>query len=53
MIKFVDDKGQTRKADLKQLLGLKELNIVVVQGEVRRDSNGSLAILARGLYVRE
>lgn len=52
MIKFVDEQDQTRKVDLRRLLGLQELQTVVVQGQAKRDADGNLTVLARGLYIR-
>jgi hypothetical protein len=51
-VKVVDDKGQTVAVDARQLLGLKELQTVVVHGRARRDDKGNLTVLADGLFVR-
>jgi hypothetical protein len=51
-VKVVDGDGQTVKGDARQLLGLKELNTVVVKGRARRDEAGNLTVLASGLYRR-
>ncbi len=51
-VKVVDDNGQTVPVDARQLLGVKELNTVVVKGRAKRDDKGNLTILASGLFVR-
>jgi hypothetical protein len=51
-VKVVDGKGQTVAVDARQLLGLKELQTVVVHGRAKRDDKGNLTILADGLFVR-
>ena len=40
------------KADAKQLLGVKELSTVVVQGKAARDEAGNLTVLASGVFVK-
>jgi hypothetical protein len=52
MIKFVDEQERTRKTDLRRLLGLHELQTVVVQGKAKRDADGNLTVMARGLFPR-
>jgi hypothetical protein len=51
-IKIVDDKGQTVAVDARKLLGVKELDTVVVKGKAKRDEEGNLTVLASGLFVR-
>jgi hypothetical protein len=51
-VKVVDDQGQTVATDARSLLGVTELQTVVVRGQARRDDQGNLTILARGVYVR-
>jgi hypothetical protein len=51
-VKVVDGQGQTVPVDARQLLGLKELQMVVVHGRAKRDDKGNLTVLADGLYVR-
>jgi hypothetical protein len=51
-VKIVDG-GQTVAVDARQLLGLKELQTVVVHGTAKRDEKGNLTVLADGLYVRQ
>ena len=52
LIKVVDDQGETVKTDARELLGVKELSTVVVQGKAQRDDSGNLTILAQKLYVK-
>ena len=52
LVKFVDDNGDTVNADAKELLKVKELSTVVVQGTAQRDDAGNLTVLATGLYVK-
>ena len=52
IVKVVDEQGQTVPTDAKQLLGVKELDTVVVRGKAKRDAAGNVTILATGLYVR-
>ena len=51
-VKFTDEQGKTLATDARKLLGLKELNTVVVKGKAQRDSDGNLVVLATGLYRR-
>jgi hypothetical protein len=51
-VKVVDDQGQTIKEDARKLLGLKELQTVVVRGKAKRDAEGNLTVLADGIYRR-
>lgn len=40
-------------ADARALLGVKELQTVVVRGTAKRDSAGNLTVLATGVFVRK
>jgi hypothetical protein len=51
-VKVVDEQGQTVPADARELLGLKELQTVVVKGRAKRDDEGNLTVLASGVYRR-
>jgi hypothetical protein len=51
-VKVVDDQGQTVPADARRLLGLKELDTVVVRGRAKRDDQGNLTVLAVGIHRR-
>jgi hypothetical protein len=48
---FVDETGAVIKKDARELLGVKELDTVVVQGKARRDKVGNVVILASKLHV--
>jgi hypothetical protein len=51
-VKVVDDKGATVPVDARELLGIKELQTVVVRGKAKRDEQGNLTVLASGVYPR-
>jgi hypothetical protein len=52
MVKVVDENGKPLATDARELLGLKELQTVVVRGKAKRDEAGNLTILADGVFVR-
>lgn len=52
MVKVVDGNGGVVPTESRQLLGVKELQTVVVQGKAKRDEAGNLTILASGVFVR-
>ena len=52
-VKFLDDKGQVVPIDAKQLFQLKELQTVVVTGELQKTKDGSVALVAEKMYVRK
>lgn len=52
MVKFLDDKGEIIGTDAKKLLGVKELQTVVIHGKAKRDEAGNLTVLADGIFVR-
>ena len=52
MVKIVDEHGKTVGSDARKLLGLKELQTVVVRGKAKRDEAGNLTVLANGVFVR-
>lgn len=51
MIKIVDAAGSTIEQDARKMLGVKELQTIVVQGKAKRDEAGNLTVLASGVYV--
>lgn len=53
MVKVVDASGKTVATDARNLLGLKELQTVVVHGKAKRDEAGNLTVLADGIFVRK
>ncbi len=52
LVKFVGDDDQPIATDARELLGLTELQTVVVQGTAQRDEDGNLTILASHVFVR-
>lgn len=52
LIKFVGGDGKPVAMDARQLLGVKELDTLVVQGTAQRDETGNLSILASKVFVR-
>ncbi len=52
LIKFVGEDGKPVATDARELLGVKELDTLVVQGKVQRDDSGNLTILASKVFVR-
>jgi hypothetical protein len=51
-VKIVGEDGRPVPTDARQLLGIKELQTVVVHGRAKRDDAGNLTVLADGVYVR-
>lgn len=51
-VKFVNQQGQTVATDARQLLGVKELQTVVVKGKAKRDDAGNLTVVASGIFVK-
>jgi hypothetical protein len=52
LVMFVDEQGEVVKKDARELLGVKELDTVVVQGKAKRDKAGNVVILASKLHVQ-
>ncbi len=52
-IKVVDENSSVVKADARELLQVKELYTVVVQGKAKRDKSGNLTILANKIFVKQ
>jgi hypothetical protein len=52
MVKVVDESGKPLAVDARKLLGIKELQTVVVHGRAHRDQTGNLVVLADGIFVR-
>jgi hypothetical protein len=51
LVIFADEKGEPIKKDARELLGVKELDTVVVQGKARRDKVGNVVIMASKLHI--
>ena len=52
LVKVVDQQGKPLEVGAQELLGLKELQIFVIQGKIQLDSSGNLSVLASGVYIR-
>lgn len=52
LVKFMDADGKPVAEDARQLLGVKELDTLVVHGKAQRDESGNLTILASKVFVR-
>jgi hypothetical protein len=52
-VRFASGDGKTLGVGAKDLLGLKELSVVVVKGKASRDEKGNLSVVADGLHVRK
>ena len=53
LVKVVNESGELIAVDARELLGVKELQTVIVQGKAQRDEAGNLTILATGMYVKQ
>ncbi len=51
-VKVVDSTGATVAQSAKELLGVKELSLVVVQGNAQRDEAGNLTLLASKVFLK-
>ena len=52
LVKVVDDSGNIVSTDSRELLAVKELDTVVVNGTAKRDDAGNLTVLASKIYVK-
>lgn len=52
LVKFVDASGKTLAQDAKGLLGVKELDTLVIQGQAKREPDGALFIVASGFFKK-
>ncbi|WP_254511479.1 hypothetical protein [Anatilimnocola floriformis] len=52
LVKFVDASGKPVATDARKLLGVKEMQTIVVRGTAKRDEAGNLTVLANGIFVR-
>jgi hypothetical protein len=53
MVKIVDGSGKTVATDARKLLGVKELQTLVVHGKAKRDDAGNLTVLADKVFIRQ
>ena len=51
-VKVVDDSGRPVTVDARELLGIKGLSSVVVQGDIQRDDHGNLTVVTNKVFVR-
>lgn len=52
LVKLVDDGGQVIASDARELLGVGELDTVVIEGRVQKGADGNAVLLANGVYIR-
>jgi hypothetical protein len=53
LVKLVDQAGQLVKRDARKLLGVRELQTLVVEGTAQRDDAGNVTLLAHQVFVRQ
>jgi hypothetical protein len=53
LVKIVDASEELIAVDARQLLGVKELDRVVVRGKAKRDNDGNLTVLADGVFIKK
>ena len=51
-VRVYDDKGEIMATDARTLLGLKELDTVVIRGKTKRDASKNIEIVAEGVFVK-
>jgi hypothetical protein len=52
LVKVVDQQGKILSGDSRDLFGLKESDMVVVQGTAKKDESGNFVMLAKGIFIR-
>lgn len=52
LVKLVGADGKPLASDARQLLGVKELQTLIVKGKAQRDDDGNLTVLASGIFLR-
>jgi len=53
LVKIVDAQGKLVPVDSRELLGLKEADMVVLEGTAKKDESGNFVMLAKRVYVRK
>ncbi len=53
LVKIVDADGKLVLVDSRKLLGLSESDMVVIQGNAKRDKSGNFVMLATGVFIRK
>jgi hypothetical protein len=51
-VTFVDGDGKVVKQDARELLGVKELDTVFIEGKAKRDKAGNVTVVASKLFVQ-
>jgi hypothetical protein len=51
LVMFVDDGDKVIRKDARELLGVKELDTVMIQGSAKRDKAGNVMLMAKRLYI--
>ncbi|TWU22735.1 hypothetical protein [Bythopirellula polymerisocia] len=52
LVKLVDAEGKLVSVDSRELLGLKESDLIVVKGQAKKDESGNFVMLAKSIYIR-
>jgi hypothetical protein len=52
LVKILDQDGQLVSVDSRVLFGLRESDMVVVQGTAKKDDHGNFVMLATGIFIR-
>lgn len=52
LVKVVDEQGRLVPIDSRELLGLKESDMIVAQGTAKKDDSGNFVMLARSVFIR-
>ena len=52
VVKVIDADGKLIPIDSRQLLGVKESDMVVAEGKAQKDKNGNFVMLAHRIYIR-
>ncbi len=53
LVKVVDAQGKIVPVDSRELLGLNKSDLVVIQGNAKRDESGNFVMLAKGVFIRK
>lgn len=53
LVKFVDAKGSVIPVDSRQLFGVKESDMLVIEGTAQKDKSGNFVMIASRLFIRQ
>jgi len=53
LVKVVDAQGKLVSVDSRKLLGLNVSDMIVIQGNAKRDESGNFVMLATGVFIRK